>query len=145
MEVYKPKRRRKPEWDTPQADPVQPPEEVLTGFVGNKEASSHEERFAKVLRLHDLRFQFKVVVFTPFQIPGQNYEIDFVVYDGLPMPIEIDDEWIHRTQDEQEQDKLRDQLLDEQTKYWGWQRITRIRVDMGWDTTMFNDLVERLF
>ena len=145
MEVWRRPRRKQVGFPVSETDPQEAPDEGLTGWIGNKKASSREERFARSLRQADIPFQFRVLVYTPYQIPGQNYEIDFVVHYGLPEPIEIDDEWIHRTQDQQEQDNIRDGLIDDQTKYWGWQKIKRIKVDMEWTQTMFDELVETLF
>lgn len=145
-ELWKRKKRRKQPDELTTPKPLEAEvEPELTGFVNQLEASSHEERFARALRAANIQFTFKKLIYTPFQIPGQNYEVDFIVFEGIPQPIEIDDEWIHRTQDEQSQDNLRDTLISDIIERMGYARVKRIKVDMNWDQEMFHNLVDTLF
>ena len=146
-ELWKRKRRRKVQF-VEEAIPKpeeEGEEEDLTGYVNAKIASSHEERFARSLRKYNLLFTFRKLIYTPFQIPGQNYEIDFIVFEGKPQPIEIDDEWIHKSRDEQDQDALRDTLINDIIMKLGYQPIIRIKVDMTWTQEDFDELIKELF
>ena len=129
--------------------PTTPPE-GLSGSVRGKKASDLEERFAKALdRLGNIQgYRFNVIIDTPFQIPGQSYQIDFIVYQyGLTHFIEIDGEYAHKTAEQKADDLARDQILSSYLeKGWpGAQPIVRVE---GWRlSTQFDAdlLVRRLF
>ena len=117
----------------------------LTGFVRGQVASDNEERFARSLSQRRYDYDFQRWISTPFQIPGQDYEIDFVVYEMGIHPIEIDGSWVHKSAEAQEQDKVRDALLDDLLSKAGWQPIRRIKVDESWEQEDFDEVVEEIF
>jgi len=118
---------------------------ALTGFVRGQPASSNEEKFAKSLDKKKYDYEFQKWISTPFQIPGQDYEIDFVVYEMGIHPIEIDGSWVHKGADAQEHDKVRDALLDDMLGKAGYQKIRRVKVDQTWDQERFDELTEEIF
>lgn len=122
---------------------IEPTEEGLTGIVKGKKASAHEERFGRAFNKRGLRHRFRVLIDTPYQIPGQSYEIDYVVEEYGTHPIEIDDRWIHKSAAQKAKDKLRDAILSDQLK--GWEPIHRIPVDESWDQKKVDDYVGVLF
>ena len=119
--------------------------ERLVGFVHGEPASTNEERFAKSLDQKKYDYVFQKWISTPFQIPGQDYEIDFVVYEMGIHPIEIDGSWVHKGAEAQEQDKVRDAILDDMLSKAGWQPIKRIKVDETWDQERYDELTGELF
>ena len=122
---------------------IEPTEEGLTGIVKGKEASAPEERFGRSFDRRGLRYRFRWLVQTPYQIPGQSYEIDYVVDEFGTHPIEIDDRWIHKGAAQKDKDKLRDAILSDTLQ--GWEPIHRIPVDESWDQKKVDDCVDKLF
>jgi len=103
---------RRPDSRTPAGS-----EERLTGQVQGKKASDLAERFANALSYFSKEYRFSVLVYTPFQIPGQANEVDFFVTDGaFVQPIEIDGEFSHKTAEQRADDQLRDQMLNPEIK-----------------------------
>ena len=125
-------------------------QEGLSGSVRGKKASDLEERFAIALdKLGNIQgYRFNVIVDTPYQIPGQSYQVDFIVYQyGLTHFIEIDGEYAHKTAEQKADDFARDQILSAfLEKGWpGAQPIVRVE---GWRLSNQFDadlLVRRLF
>lgn len=105
----------------------EPEGEGLRGIVLNQKASALEERFARALRKIGLEFYFQVVVQTPFQIPGQLNTVDFLIVSGIAYPIEIDGDWVHKTEGQKKRDMLRDAVIDAKMAKQGWQPIRRVR------------------
>ena len=101
-------------------------EEVLSGYVKGREASDIEERFAKALDDADKDYDFQVEFMTPFSIPGQEKEVDFVIYDGQPQPVEIDGVYAHKSGEQKANDVARDAILNEQLGQQGYLPIIRI-------------------
>lgn len=118
-------------------------EEDLTGIVKGKEASAYEERFSKSFNRRNLTYRFRYRVETPYQIPGQEYEIDYVIDEWGTHPIEIDDRWVHKSATQKAKDKLRDQILSNILKEW--KPIRRIPVDKSWDQKKVDEFVDTLF
>jgi len=147
-EIWKRKRRRKSKPEDQKVDVPEPMGEAageFSGWVNGKKASTREEMFARALRKKNIQFTFRKLIYTPYQIPGQNYEVDFILFEGQPQPIEIDDEWIHRTQQQQDEDALRDTILDDIMTRWGYAKIKRIKVNMEWTQEDFDNLVEEMY
>ena len=63
---------------------------------------------------------------TPYQIPGQENEIDFVVTDYGTHPIEVDGMFVHKSAEAKAKDKLRDAILDDILGKQGWLPIVRV-------------------
>ena len=105
--------------------------EEYTGEVQGSKASKFEEMAALALdrmaSVIDYIFQYEAV--TPYTIPGYENKIDFMVnLGGLYRAIEIDHEWIHKTAEAQEYDRIRDQILNDVLQQQGIMPIVRIRV-----------------
>ena len=101
-------------------------DESLTGYVKGKEASDLEERFARALYSTRKDFDFQRDFMTPHSIPGQEKEVDFVVYDGQPQPIEIDGTYAHKSGEQKANDSVRDAILNETLSGYGFLPIIRI-------------------
>ena len=106
-------------------------EEELTGEVQGSRASKYEEMAARALDMManvvDYIFQYEIA--SPYTIPGYENKIDFMVnLGGTYRALEIDHEWIHKTADAQEYDRIRDQVLNEVLQGQGMLPITRIKV-----------------
>jgi len=100
--------------------------ENLAGVVNGQEASEIEERFAKALRGKGLDFSFQVVLPTGYQIPGQLNTIDFVIYEGVGYPVEIDGDWVHKNASQRDRDLIRDAIINAQMTPRGWMPIMRV-------------------
>jgi len=101
-------------------------DEVLSGYVKGKEASDLEERFARALYNKGKDFDFQRDFMTPHSIPGQEKEVDFVVYDGQPQPIEIDGTYAHKSGEQKANDTTRDAILNEELGKHGYLPIIRV-------------------
>ena len=100
----------------PKNRPINEPiDEGLTGYVNGRRAYSTEERFARALAKSDRieKWWFDVLVHTPYQIPGQENQVDFFVWSGgILHPIEIDGEFSHKTSEQKAHDIERDAILN---------------------------------
>jgi len=123
----------------------QAPDERLSGFVHGMEASTLEERFARALDRRGVRYVFQFRVNTPFQIPEQRNEIDFVVEEFGTHPIEVDGMWVHKTAAAKAKDKLRDAILDDILSKEGWHPIVRVPGNELENQERANEVVEALF
>jgi len=101
-------------------------DELLSGYVKGKEASDLEERFANALYSKSIDFDFQRDFMTPHSIPGQEKEVDFVVYDGQPQPVEIDGTYAHKSGEQKANDVTRDAILNETLGGYGFLPIIRI-------------------
>jgi hypothetical protein len=120
-------------------------DERLSGFVHGQEASTLEERFARALDNRGFRYVFQFRVDTPYQIPGQENEIDFVVEEYGTHPIEVDGNWVHKSAAAKAKDKLRDAILDDELGKQGWHPIVRVPGNDLEDQERANEVVEALF
>jgi hypothetical protein len=102
-------------------------DERLTGFVHGKEASDLEERFARALGGAGKDYIFEYEVVGPTTIPGQENQIDFIVDDIYP--VEVDGQFTHKSGAQKAHDQLRDAVLNEHLKQYGWNPIDRISGD----------------
>lgn len=89
--------------------------EGLVGVVQGQEASDLEERWGnsleKLKKQHSIEsYSFKWDVPGAYEIPGQERTVDFLVYAGVKYPIEVDGDYAHRNQEE---DDARDEILNE--------------------------------
>jgi len=109
------------------------------------EASTLEERFARALDGRGLRFTFQRRIDTPYQIPGQENEIDFVVEEYGTHPIEVDGSFVHKSAAAKAKDKLRDAILDDILGKEGWHPIVRVPGNELEDQERANEIVEALF
>jgi very-short-patch-repair endonuclease len=101
-------------------------DERLTGYVKGKEASDLEERFARALHNKRKDFDFQQEFLTAHSIPGQEKEVDFVVHNGQPQPIEIDGTYAHKSGEQRANDQVRDAILNEHLGQRGYLPIIRI-------------------
>lgn len=118
-------------------------EERLTGSVQGKEASDLEERFANALSAAGKDYRFEVEIQGPVGIPGQENQIDFVVEDIYP--VEVDGGWVHHSAAKKAQDQLRDAVLNEHLKQYGWNPIERIPGTMLESQEDAENIVRELF
>jgi hypothetical protein len=101
--------------------------EGLTGYVHGLKASDLEERSARSLNKMDIDFNFQFEVTTAFTLPGEERKVDFVVRQGLGYAYEIDEvEFIHRGAAAQQEDLVRDALINEKLAKLGIQPIVHI-------------------
>lgn len=132
FEVFEYKKKPRPPRDrrTYRRPPSLVNQENLTGVVQGQQASDIEERFARALAKTNLvaSWKFSVYVDTPFQLPGQENEVDFFVWAGVLYPIEVDGEFAHKSAGQRAGDKERDAVLGLylQKRYPGSQPIERI-------------------
>ena len=87
--------------------------EVLTGFIGEKEVSPIEERFARGLRNNNIGFvhEYPVKVFT--SRPGDSKFVDFIV--GLVRtPVEVLGAIGHESSADRAKDKWREDLINQE-------------------------------
>ena len=106
--------------------------EELVGTVQGHRASKYEEYAAWALdrMANVLGYIFQFIAVTPYTVPEHENKIDFMVnIGGLSQPIEIDHEWIHKTAEQIEYDKVRDSILNEELQGKGYLPIIRIRVN----------------
>ena len=126
-------KNRLPEQTAEAADPT-----PLTGFVNGVRATNIEERFARALKKHGLRYRFQVEFRTAASLPGRERVVDFVVYHGLKYPVEVDGEFAHSTAAQETADRIREELLNEVFRWkcmpplqrvkW-WQLETQVQAD----------------
>lgn len=121
--------------------------EVLTGFVRGLPASNLEERFAIALD------QSKDIVsyeFQPSYIGARNtsgeVKLDFMVYQGGQMfPIQIDGDYVHKTAAQREEDKVKDEQLDQYLSPYLAMPTMRLKEDDISSVAEAKALIERLF
>ena len=105
----------------PEADEV-----PLTGWVHGKQATDIEERFARALMGMGLDFRFQVPVATRVSLPGHERIVDFLVDLGITMPVEVDGPRGHMNSAQQANDDVRDMLLNEVFRWWGYLPLQRV-------------------
>ena len=117
MSFYKPYKFKKPKQvaidDKKRRLPQTFGKEQLSGFIGEKEVSPIEERFARALRTNNIGFihQFPVKVLT--SQPGDSKFIDFLV--GLRRtPVEVLGAIGHESSADRGKDKLREDLINQE-------------------------------
>lgn len=99
----------------------------LTGYVNCLGATDIEERFARALRKHGLRYRFQVRFETAASLPGQARVVDFVICHGLRYPVEVDGEVAHRTSAQEAADRVREALLNEVFRWRGMPPLRRVK------------------
>lgn len=100
----------------------------LTGIVKGQKASENEEKFARAMDAENREYIFQFVIPTPFQVPGQENSIDFMDTTDVWTPIEIDDEFTHKSGSARAEDQFRDQILNQEMAKEGINPIRRLRV-----------------
>lgn len=98
----------------------------LTGWVHGKQATDIEERFARALMEVGLDFRFQVPVATRVSLPGHERIVDFVVEMGITVPVEVDGPRGHKNNAQQAKDEVREMLLNEVFRWWGYSPLQRI-------------------
>jgi len=100
--------------------------ERLTGFVHGKEASDLAERLANALDKVHYGYMFGYKVLSNIGVPGEENEIDFVVFHEGTWPTEVDGTFVHKSASQKAKDALRDAVLNDQLSRDGWEPIRRI-------------------
>ena len=98
----------------------------LTGWVHGKRATDIEERFARALMRMGLDFRFQVPVATRVSLPGHERIVDFIVETGLKIPVEVDGPRGHNNSAQQGMDEVREMLLNEVFRWWGYSPLERV-------------------
>lgn len=121
-----PLRRRRERLEVPAYPQRAAQQEGLTGMVNGREASDLEERFARALRKFKLDFTFQYEVLTAVGIPGQENQVDFMVWTGQPRPVEIDGDFVHKSAGQRMKDQERDALVSQALAPYGYLPVMRI-------------------
>ncbi len=136
-------RRPKPERD---------PGEELTGRLRGKKASDLEEVFGRALNQSEriLWWQYQNVYGAPARNMSGAKTLDFLVFTGVLHPVQIDDEWIHKSASTQANDRASDILINAKLSTRGARPVKRIkgnllRVGRKANQEKANRLVEELF
>ena len=103
--------------------------ELLTGFVHGKEASEHEEIWAGAMDRAQRDYIFEYILDTPYQLPGEGNQIDFMDTTEIWQPIEIDGNWVHKSGAQKARDRARDAILNAELQKKGINEIIRIPGD----------------
>lgn len=121
-------------------------EEALSGFVNDLRASALEERFAIALRLLGFQFIFQYQISTPFQLPGEGNKVDFIVFDaGIGYPLEIGASFVHKSPAKQEEDRVRDAIVNDVLIAQGFQPVQRLPLDRPVSVEDALELIRDLF
>ena len=102
--------------------------EVMTGFVMGESASDLEERaYRSTIKLPAVTaIEFQPSFLSGRNMPGE-YRLDFLVYvGGVQYPIQIDGEWIHKSAEAREEDRIKDALFDNEMIGTGALPVRRI-------------------
>jgi hypothetical protein len=120
--------------------------EVLTGFIRGQPASNLEERFALALdQISTLSYEFQPSYLGARNTSGE-VKLDFMVYQGGQMfPIQIDGDFVHKTAAQREEDKIKDEQLDEYLSPYLAMPTMRIKEDDIGSVEEAKALIERLF
>lgn len=104
--------------------------ELLTHTVKGQSASDLEERFARGLDRNPnvLSYEFQPSYVTGRNLPGE-LRPDFIVYEPVMQPVQIDGEFSHKTAEQHATDAVKDALLDEVLKGTGAMPSVRIPGD----------------
>ena len=146
--AFKFKKKRKKHADLPA--PLRPykpsTDPLLTGVVNQKRASDLEEYFALALRQLGIGFYFQYIIDTPYTIPGQSKNVDFLVYYGKrAYPIEIYGAYFHTSAGDLLKDQDRERILNDEFRKRGFEDLTVV-----WEWEVFDletalSTVRRLF
>jgi hypothetical protein len=120
--------------------------EVLTGFIRGQPASNLEERFALALdQISTLSYEFQPSYIGARNTSGE-VKLDFMVYQGGQMfPIQIDGDYVHKTAAQREEDKVKDEQLDQYLSPYLAMPTMRLKEDDISSVAEAKALIERLF
>lgn len=82
-------------------------------YIQGQPASELEANYAEGLRRNGKEFTFQYEVETAVTVPGEEKNVDFIVWDGIGYPREIDGNFVHKSAEQREYDRVRDSLIDE--------------------------------
>jgi hypothetical protein len=91
--------------------------ETFAGEIQGKDASDLEERWARTADKRGDGYDFRTANVVGRNLPGE-VELDFLMYVNpeQPQPIQIDGEIGHNTKAEQDEDAVKDAILNEELK-----------------------------
>jgi hypothetical protein len=132
------------------ARPTKLPEEMLTGYVHGKKASVLEERFATALDFFGVDYIFQFEVQSAYSLPGEGKKIDFIVFDGgIGIPIEIGASFIHDSPSKQEEERVRQGIVNPILQLQGILPLGdprfEVPFDRPYDIEDAKDIVARMF
>jgi hypothetical protein len=130
MKYYKLKvpKTKKPEFRKPKPLEIRE-EEGLSGFImGQRADSAYEERAYKSMKKNR---NVTNIEYQPSYIAGRNMpgeiRLDFsAIAFGLLWPIQIDGTWTHKSAEQQEEDRVKDAILNNRLMGTGAQLVTRV-------------------
>ena len=109
--------------------PIAADEETLTGRIRGRAASDLEEVYARALRKSGKVTWWKHQIL--FGAPARNLSgaktLDFLVFTGTLHPVQIDDEWIHKSASTKAKDARSDQFIFMQLRARGARLVKRIK------------------
>lgn len=131
MKQFKWKKIRTPAIERPVVQRTPNVGEVLTGYIDGSKASDLEERSGRALRKWSADFQFRtqwIPTDPPIMLTVDsggrdqqgNVEADFLTeVMGLPVAINVDGEYSHKTAEQVEHDRVQDNKLEEVMRVYG--------------------------
>jgi hypothetical protein len=102
--------------------------ESLTGMVMGQKASDLEERaYISIRKLSSvLGIEFQPSFLAGRGMPGE-YRLDFLIHmPGYIQPIQVDGEWIHKSAEAQESDRIKDAQFDNEMMGTGALPVRRV-------------------
>ena len=127
------------------SDPI----ETFTRELQGMKASDIEERSARSLDRRNISYDFRQAYIAPRNVQGE-VELDFMVYIGNVMqPVQVDGEFSHFTQQQKQEDRVKDAILNERLRRDGAYPVIRIpqrhleyqeQSDRTWDRVLAGDI-----
>lgn len=105
----------------------EPQQEALTGYVRGQVASDLEERFANALdKMGGIRgWEFQPTAVGIKNVQGE-LRPDFIIYSDTPVVVQIDGEFAHKSAEQKATDQIKDGLLYEALKDYGFLPPVRV-------------------
>ena len=123
--------------------------ETFTRELQGMKASDIEERSARSLDRRNISYDFRSAFIAPRNVQGE-VELDFMVYIGNVMqPVQIDGEFAHLTQQQKQEDRVKDAILNERLRRDGAYPVIRIpqryletqeQSNRTWDRVLAGDI-----
>lgn len=95
-------------------------------YIQGKPASDLEANAAVGLDANGLDYTFQYFVETAYTLPGEEKEVDFMVWQDRGYPVEIDGNWTHKSAEQQEYDRVRDNQINDALMPHGFAPVQRL-------------------
>jgi hypothetical protein len=99
---------------------------VVSGYIQGKEASDLELNYAAGLERRGLEYTYEYEVQTAYSLPHEKKKIDFMVWEAIGYPVEIDGDFAHKSAEQKAEDVERDGLINEALLPHGFAPVQRI-------------------